>query len=131
MFDTNPAVQTAWDYVGQDDRGRPVGAAAAFSDEWNAGFKNGIVRRDRLPRLDDRLHQGQSGEENAGKWDIATVPGGGGNWGGSWLAVPTSSKHQDMALELIEFLSNEEGQMMAFEAEGRLPSCPRCTTSRS
>ena len=34
----------------------------------------------------------QSGDENAGKWDIATVPGGGGNWGGSFLAVPTDER---------------------------------------
>ncbi|MFD8688155.1 hypothetical protein [Streptomyces sp. NPDC059651] len=28
-----------------------------------------------------------AGAANAGKWDIASVPGG-GQWGGSFLAVP-------------------------------------------
>jgi cellobiose transport system substrate-binding protein len=66
----------------------------------------------------------QSGEENAGNWDIATVPGGGGNWGGSFLAVPSSSEHQDLAVELVEFLTSADGQMAAFQAEGNLPSNP-------
>ena len=34
----------------------------------------------------------QAGADNAGKWDIATVPGGGGNWGGSFLAVPDAEQ---------------------------------------
>ena len=60
----------------------------------------------------------------AGKWDIATVPGGGGNWGGSWLAVPTPSKHQKEAIELIKFLTSGTSQLAAFKAEGNLPSLP-------
>ena len=44
--------------------------------------------------------QEQAGDGNAGKWDIATVPGGGGNWGGSFLAVPTASENQELAIEL-------------------------------
>ncbi len=66
----------------------------------------------------------QAGDANAGKWDIATVPGGGGNWGGSFLAVPTASKHQDLAVELVQFLTSAEGQMAAFKAVGNLPSNP-------
>jgi cellobiose transport system substrate-binding protein len=31
-------------------------------------------------------------------WDFADVfPGGGGNWGGSYLVVPTQSEHPDEA----------------------------------
>ena len=66
----------------------------------------------------------QAGEGNAGKWDIATVPGGGGNWGGSFLAVPKTSAHQDMAIELADFLSSADGQLSAFQAVGNLPSNP-------
>jgi cellobiose transport system substrate-binding protein len=66
----------------------------------------------------------QAGDENAGKWDITTVPGGGGNWGGSFLAVPTASKQQDLAIELVDFLTNGDGQMSAFNEVGNLPSNP-------
>ena len=66
----------------------------------------------------------QAGDDNAGKWDIANVPGGGGNWGGSFLAVPPSSEHQDLAIELVQFLTSAEGQLGAFDAVGNLPSNP-------
>ncbi|MEU8385775.1 hypothetical protein AB0C32_42345, partial [Streptosporangium sp. NPDC048865] len=31
------------------------------------------------------------GDSNKGKWDVAAVPGGAGNWGGSYLAIPKQS----------------------------------------
>lgn len=124
VFDTNPAVKTAWDYAVEITEADLSAQLKAFSDEWNAGFKNGSFATVACPAWMTGYIKDQSGEENAGKWDIATVPGGGGNWGGSWLAVPKTSKHQEMALELITYLSDEEGQMLAFEAEGRLPSLP-------
>lgn len=124
VFETNPAVRTAWDYAVEMTEADLSAQLKAFSDEWNAGFKNGSFATIACPAWMTGYIKDQAGEANAGKWDIATVPGGGGNWGGSWLAVPKTSKHQDMALELIDYLSDEEGQLMAFEAEGRLPSLP-------
>lgn len=124
VIDSNPAVKTAWDYaVEMTDAGLSA-QLKAFSDEWNAGFKNGSFAAVACPAWMTGYIVDQSGEENAGKWDIATVPGGGGNWGGSWLAVPQTSKHQEMAIKLVDYLSDEEGQLLAFEAEGRLPSLP-------
>ncbi len=37
------------------------------------------------------------------------MPGGGGNWGGSFLAVPKQSKHPKEAAELVEFLTSAGG----------------------
>lgn len=124
VFDSNPAIQSAWDYSVEMTEAGLSAQLKAFSDEWNAGFKNGSFATIACPAWMTGYIKDQSGEANAGQWDIATVPGGGGNWGGSWLGVPQTSKHQDMALKLIDYLSDEEGQMMAFEAEGRLPSLP-------
>src|SRR5699024_7684207 len=124
VFDSNPAIKTAWDYAVEMTEADLSAQLKAFSDEWNAGFKNGGFATIACPAWMTGYSKDQSGDENAGTWDIATVPGGGGNWGGSWLGVPKTSKHQDMALKLIDYLSDEEGQMLAFEAEGRLPSLP-------
>ena len=65
---------------------------------------------------------------NSGKWDITTIPGGGGNWGGSWLGVPTQSKHQKEAVDLAKFLTTGESQLAAFKAAGNLPSNPKLYT---
>lgn len=124
IVDSNPAVKNAWDYANQMIEAKLTAKLQAFSEEWNAGFKNGSFATIACPAWMTGYIKGQAGDTFTGKWDIATVPGGGGNWGGSWLAVPKSSKHQDVAIELIKFLASEEGQMGAFESEGRLPSLP-------
>lgn len=126
---SNPAVKTAWNYSVEMAEAGLTARLKAFSDEWNAGFKNGSFATIACPAWMTGYIKDQSGEANAGKWDITTVPGGGGNWGGSFLAVPASSEHQQLALELIDYLSDEEGQMLAFEAEGRLPSLPALYTT--
>jgi cellobiose transport system substrate-binding protein len=122
VVETNPAVKNAWDLANDMVAADLSAKLVAFSDEWNAGFKNGSFATVACPAWMTGYIKGQAGDDFAGKWDIATVPGGSGNWGGSWLAVPTSSKHQAEAIELIKYLSGPDGQMGAFEAEGRLPS---------
>ena len=36
-------------------------------------------------------------KDASGKWDIATIPGGGGNWGGSYLTVPAQGDNIEEA----------------------------------
>ncbi len=56
-------------------------------------------------------------------WDIANVfPGGGGNWGGSFLTVPTMSEHPKEAQALADWLTAPEQQLKAFETTGNFPS---------
>ncbi|GIG29338.1 ABC transporter substrate-binding protein [Cellulomonas marina] len=65
-------------------------------------------------------------EERAGGvtgWDVADVfPGGGGNWGGSFLSVPASGEHTEEAKKLAEWLSRPETQIKAFTNAGTFPS---------
>ncbi|WP_240916053.1 ABC transporter substrate-binding protein [Sanguibacter sp. HDW7] len=56
-------------------------------------------------------------------WDIADVfPGGAGNWGGSFLAVPTQSKHPEEAKKLAAYLTSPEVQSKLFVDQGAFPS---------
>ena len=59
-----------------------------------------------------------------GKWDIAAIPGGGGNWGGSFLTVPKQGKNVDEAYKFIEWLIQPEQQIEIFKKVGNLPSQP-------
>ena len=65
-------------------------------------------------------------EERAGGvtgWDVADVfPGGGGNWGGSYLTVPASGKNVEEAKKLAAWLTSPETQVKAFENAGTFPS---------
>lgn len=56
-------------------------------------------------------------------WDVADVfPGGGGNWGGSYLSVPAQGDHVEEAAELAAWLTAPEQQARAFDAVGAFPS---------
>ena len=124
VIEDNPAVKDAWDTSLAMSEAGISAKLKSFSNEWNAGFKNGSFATIACPAWMTSYIKEQAGDENAGKWDIATVPGGGGNWGGSFLAVPTASKNQDLAIELVDFLTSGDGQLAAFEATGNLPSNP-------
>lgn len=56
-------------------------------------------------------------------WDVADVfPGGGGNWGGSYLTVPSGGEHVEEAKALAAWLTAPEQQLKAFAAKGTFPS---------
>jgi cellobiose transport system substrate-binding protein len=125
VIETNPAVKSAWDEALKMVDAGLSAKLKAFSPEWNAGFKNGSFATIACPAWMTGYIKDQAGAENSGKWDITTIPGGGGNWGGSWLGVPTQSKHQKEAVDLAKFLTTGDSQLAAFKAVGNLPSNPK------
>lgn len=121
----NPDVKTAFDLTTKMISGGLSNNLQSFSNEWNAGFKNGTFATIACPAWMTGVIKGQAGDSAAGKWDIAKAPGNGGNWGGSFLAVPKSSKHPKEAAELAKFLTSPKGQIEAFKQLGNLPSSPQ------
>ncbi|MDG4768190.1 extracellular solute-binding protein [Solwaraspora sp. WMMD406] len=125
VVDTNPAVKDAWDITMDIIDSDLSGKYGAWSDEWVAAFKQAKFATIACPAWMTGVIEGNAGPEAAGKWDIAKVPGDGGNWGGSHLAVPAQSEHQEEAVKLVKFLTSPEGHIGAFEAKGPLPSSPQ------
>jgi cellobiose transport system substrate-binding protein len=125
VFDTNPAVKSAWDTTNKLLAAGLSSNLRSFTPQWNSGFKSGAFATIACPAWMTGYIKGQAGASGDGKWDIATVPGGSGSWGGSFLGVPTQGKNQAEAIELAKFLSNPAGQLAAFKAAGNLPSSPQ------
>jgi len=125
VIDSNPAVKTAWDTTNSLLSAGLSANLKSFTPEWNAAFKSGAFATIACPAWMTGYIKGQAGASGSGKWDIASVPGLSGSWGGSFLAVPTQSKHQAEAIDLAKFLSNPAGQLAAFKAAGNLPSSPQ------
>jgi cellobiose transport system substrate-binding protein len=73
--------------------------------------------------------QGQA-PATKGKWDIAATPGTGGNWGGSYLAVPKQSKNAALAADLVKFLTSPASEKYVFKQTGNLPSQPALLKSK-
>ncbi|MFE0590242.1 ABC transporter substrate-binding protein [Micromonospora echinospora] len=121
----NPDVRTAYDLTTKMIDAKLSNNLQSFSNEWNAGFKNGTFATIACPAWMTGVIKGQAGDAAAGKWDIAKAPGSGGNWGGSFLAVPKSSKNAAEAAKLVKFLTDAKGHVEAFKKVGNLPSSPQ------
>lgn len=96
---------------------------ASYSDEWNAGFQNGDFAVLACPAWMTG-HIRDTAPDTSGLWDIAAIPGGGGNWGGSWLTIPSQGENKEAAWELLEWLIQPEQQIAIFNTVGNLPSQP-------
>jgi len=116
------AVKDAWDTAIKMADAKITAKTSTWSNEWSAGFKNGTFAATFCPSWMTGIIQENSGPDNKGKWDVAAVPGGSGNWGGSWLGVPTQSKYPKAAAELAAYLTNAKSQVEAFKKSGPLPT---------
>ncbi|GIH93720.1 ABC transporter substrate-binding protein [Planobispora siamensis] len=122
IIETNPAIKTAFDTVKAYSEAGLTAKLASFTPEWNAAIKKGGFAVMGCPAWMVGVIEGAAGEENKGNWDVAAVPGGAGNWGGSYLAIPSQSKHPKEAAEVLNFLTGKEGHVLAFEEANAFPS---------
>jgi cellobiose transport system substrate-binding protein len=121
VVETNPGVKKAWD---QTIKAMSLGLSAkveAWSQDWNAGFAKGTFATIACPSWMTTIIQEQA-KEHAGKWDIADIPGGTGNWGGSYLTLPKQGKNPEKAAELAKWLTAPEQQAKVFRTKGNFPS---------
>ncbi|MDQ2837664.1 MAG: extracellular solute-binding protein [Actinomycetota bacterium] len=116
-------VKTAWKYATEAAQDKITAGLAQFQPPWNKAFSNGAFATIACPTWMMGYIQSQAGTGNAGKWSVAPVlPGGATNWGGSWLGVPTASKHQKAAEQLVEWLTNKEQEITMWTKGGHWPS---------
>lgn len=118
----NEAVRTAFDYIGELHDMKAIGQFQNWSEEWNSAMQAGDFATMGCPAWMMGVIADTSGKDNAGNWDVAEVPGGSGNWGGSWLGVPAQSDHPKEAAELADYLTRPKAQVAAFEAISAFPS---------
>jgi cellobiose transport system substrate-binding protein len=127
---SNRRVKQAWNLTMQALKLHESAGYAAFSNDWNTGYKKGRFATVTCPAWMMGYIQGQA-PNTKGKWDIAAVPGGGGNWGGSFLTVPRQSSHAKEAYQLAAFLTSPAAEAYIFKQTGNLPSQPTLLKSKS
>ncbi len=92
-----------------------------WSEDWTKAFQNDGFATMACPGWMLGVIEGNAAGVEG--WDIANAfPGGGGNWGGSYLTVPTQSEHPEEAKKLAAWLTAPEQQIKAFQAKGTFPS---------
>ena len=92
-----------------------------WSEDWFAALSSGDYATMLCPGWMLGVISGNAADTKG--WDIAnTFPGGGGNWGGSYLTVPAQGKNVEAAKKFAAWLTAPEQQLKAFTAAGTFPS---------
>ncbi|GLY58043.1 sugar ABC transporter substrate-binding protein [Cellulosimicrobium cellulans] len=92
-----------------------------WSGDWDAAFQNDGFATMICPAWMTGPVEERSGGVTG--WNVADVfPGGGLNWGGSFLTVPASGPNAEAAKELAAWLTDPAQQTTAFENAGTFPS---------
>ncbi len=117
----NPELKRVFDTVTEMQAAGLATNLDQWSNDWVAAFQKDGFATMACPGWMLGVIEGNA--EGVEGWDIANAfPGGGGNWGGSFLTVPTQSEHPEEAQALAAWLTAPEQQVKAFEAKGTFPS---------
>lgn len=122
LDEPNPEIKDAYDQLlsaSIDDE--LSGGLAQWSGDWGDSFQRDGFATMLCPGWMLGVIEGNA--DGVQGWDVADVfPGGGGNWGGSYLTVPAQGDNVEAAQELAAWLTAPEQQVKAFEAIGAFPS---------
>ncbi|WP_433938447.1 ABC transporter substrate-binding protein [Paenibacillus lautus] len=120
--DTNPQVRKAYDFTVKGIQEGWIGNWILWSPEWQKAINDGEFG----VMLGPAWIAGtiRNAKDTAGKWQIAQLPEGAGNWGGSFLTLPKEGKHSKEAYEFISWVLNKENQLKSFKDSGLFPSIP-------
>jgi len=123
----NPPLLAAFDRA-LDAIDRQLTARLRYpSPEWNRALQDARVDGAFATLLAPAWMTGfiqSEAPDTFGLWNIATIPGGTGNWGGSQLVLPIGGEHGEIAFDLIRFLTRPQAQRQIFEESGNFPSTP-------
>jgi cellobiose transport system substrate-binding protein len=115
-------VKNAWALATKAAQAKITAGLGQFSTPWNKAFANGAFAAISCPSWMTGYITSQAGQAVSGLWDIANLPGGAANWGGSWLGVPKAGKNQAAAEALAEWLTAPAQQITMWTSQGHFPS---------
>ncbi|WP_290858905.1 extracellular solute-binding protein [Hamadaea sp.] len=122
-YDKNPQVKAAFDLALKIHKAGITSKITSWSTGWTAGMGKGDFAVVSAPSwMLNAIHT--NAPNTAGKWDVAAIPGGSGNWGGSYLAIPKRAKNPKAAWAYIAEMQSPSGQLAHFLQQGALPTTP-------
>jgi cellobiose transport system substrate-binding protein len=121
-YANSDGVKTAWQYASDAAAAGISSGVSQWTDDWNKAFASGTFAAISCPAWMLGYITGQAGDAYKGKWDVAELPGGAANWGGSWLGVPTAAKHKDEAVKFVEWITAPAQQITMWTSQAHWPS---------
>ena len=130
IYKTNPQVKEAFTTTAKALSSGINARYNQFSSDWNIGMKKGTFAVVLAPAwMLDYIKQQAPRDKKKNilaaemkKWDIADLPGGGGNLGGSQLMVPAAAKKKTEAKAFIAWYLSPSIQLEIFNRYGLFPS---------
>jgi len=120
-LDQNTEIKAMYDKIMQSSTDGLSAHLQQWQPDWQNAFQNDGFATMLCPGWMLGVIEGNA--KGVEGWDIAnTFPGGGGNWGGSFMTVPAQGENVEAAKELAKWLTAPEQQMKAFLAKGTFPS---------
>ncbi|PTY36222.1 sugar ABC transporter substrate-binding protein [Saccharospirillum sp. MSK14-1] len=99
------------------------GQISEWTEEWYAGFREGRFATQLSGAWLLGHLQNWMAPETSGNWGVSNLPDGiYGTWGGSFLAIPKQSEHQQAAWDLVEYMISEDIQRAGFENIAAFPA---------
>ncbi|MFC4386620.1 ABC transporter substrate-binding protein [Gracilibacillus marinus] len=117
-------VKEAYDFTTKMIEEDLIGQNELWTPEWGTAMAEGTYAT--MPGAPGWMVANVKGNapDASGLWDIAAIPEGAGNWGGSFLTVPKESDYPQEAYDFIEWLTAPEQQLKSFDIAGLFPSTP-------
>jgi cellobiose transport system substrate-binding protein len=123
VYDRNPQVKAAFDIGIKAATSGITAGQTSFEAPWSAGLTQGAYAAVAAPSWMLNAIR-TTAPDTKGKWNIAKIPGGAGNWGGSYLAIPKRAQNPQAAWDYIKEMQAPQGQLDHFKRVGALPSTP-------
>lgn len=123
LIEKEPYIKQAYDYTVSLIQKGYLGSNGLWTPEWGNAMEKGSYATLLAPAWMQGVVKGNA-PNSAGKWLITNMPGGAGNWGGSYLTIPKESKHPQEAYDFIQWLVAPEQQLKSFKDMGLFPSAP-------
>ena len=121
IYSWNPNIKAAWDTTIRATKAGIGTKTAQFSPDWPVGMNTGKFAAILAPAwMMDYVKQQAPG--TAGKWDVADLPGGGGNQGGTQLGITSYSNNKQEAWDFLAWYLAPEQQLQVFRTYGLFPS---------
>jgi cellobiose transport system substrate-binding protein len=121
LYSWNPNIKTAWNTTITATKAGIGTKTAQFSPDWPVGMNTGKFAAILAPAwMMDYVKQ--QAPLTSGKWDVADLPGGGGNQGGTQLGITSYSNNKQDAWDFLAWYLAPEQQLQVFRTYGLFPS---------
>lgn len=117
-------VKDAYDFTTKMIEEGLIGQNALWTPEWGTAMAEGSYAV--MPGAPGWMVNNvrSNAPDASGLWDVAQIPEGAGNWGGSFLTIPKESEYPEEAYKFISWLTAPEQQLKSFTIAGLFPSTP-------